>query len=88
MTIYHQFTQDDITYFIINKFNKETPYFLGNVYITLSDENVPMTNLCPLMECSKCSLRAICHTKNTANRTKTAFNLFPSILTNFPELGV
>lgn len=90
MTIYHQFKDNDVEYFIIDKFTKTDPYFLGNVYVTLENtEDDPALNnhLCAFMECNNCKLSDVCGSSGS-DRLQEAIKLCPSILTNFPELGV
>lgn len=90
MTIYHQFKDNDVEYFIIDKFTKTDPYFLGNVYVTLEDTEYDSTlahHLCTFMECADCELDDVCSSSDS-DRLQEAIKLCPSILTNFPELGV
>ena len=90
MTIYHQFKDNDVEYFIIDKFTKTDPYFLGNVYVTLEDTedgSILDDHLCNFMECNNCKLDNVC-TSSGSDRLQEAIKLCPSLLTNFPELGV
>lgn len=90
MTIYHQFKDSDVEYFIIDKFTKTDPYFLSNVYVTLEDFKNDLTlddHLCTFIECGDCKLDDVCCASGS-DRLQEAIKLYPSILTNFPELGV
>lgn len=90
MTIYHQFKDNDVEYFIIDKFTKTDPYFLSNVYVTLEDfknDLILDDHLCTFMECGNCKLDDVCSSSDS-DRLQEAIKLYPSILTNFPELGV
>jgi hypothetical protein len=88
MLIYHQFKNNNVEYFIIDKFTKTDPYFLGNVYVTLEDfDDDDSTHLCKYMDCSNCSISSLC-VANGSKRLQEAIKLYPSLLTNFPELGV
>lgn len=87
MTIYHQFKANDVEYFIIDKFTKTDSYVLGNVYVTLDGNQDFTTHQCSFMDCSDCSCSYVCRTSGH-DRLQEAIKLYPSLLTNFPELGV
>ena len=86
MTIYDTLTHKKVKYFLIDAFQPTDTICVGDVYLPLSDNAT--SGSCTFTDCDVCKLEELCTSSDDVERLQIASNLFPKLLTNFPELGV